>query len=402
MTTLTPVPSDLITGLRTGDEQALEHGFKKMYPSLLAEADSELHDLPAASRVVERAFLQMLSESAADPANANTSLDHAMHQAIAREQSRRAAIRRFDHNEGVAPHAQHAGEAAGPQAAWQHIVDLRHRATEPHVADSKEAQHLAAEHFSAALDHRTRKSIPLLIVGVLLLCGAGYGLLRIDFRPSETFINAQLSASTARSIATASGRIGNASLADGTEMRTAAGSVVKVVNKFGDPLRALSVHGAVSFTVAAAKTPLEIRAGSVALSATEGKLDVSVEDGRPTIVRVVNGAPRVTVGDSSWVAAPGEAFAVDKAIQPASADQLDEAFGWMDGRFVVNGTVREVVAGLRRWYDVDVGIADAAVAALPARSSGSLESLSSALTSLERSAGVTMIWQDRHMLLFRK
>jgi ferric-dicitrate binding protein FerR (iron transport regulator) len=175
------------------------------------------------------------------------------------------------------------------------------------------------------------------------------------------------------------------------------------VNKFGDPLRAISVLGAVSLTIAQDKTPFEIRAKGVAVSAKDGKLDVRADPDRPTVIRVVSGSPTIKFGDSSWVGAAGQSYAFDGVkIRQASSAELDEAFGWMEGRFVVNGTVRDVVAGFRRWYDVDVGMADASVADTPAQVTGSLESLTSAMSSLEKSAKVGMMWQDRHMLLFKK
>jgi hypothetical protein len=74
----------------------------------------------------------------------------------------------------------------------------------------------------------------------------------------------------------------------------------------------------------------------------------------------------------------------------------------MDGRFVVSGTVRDVVDGIRRWYDMDVGIGDNSIADWPAKASGTLESLTPTLASLEKSAKVKMQWQNRQMLLFKK
>jgi ferric-dicitrate binding protein FerR (iron transport regulator) len=406
MTVLThAVPDDLIAGLRTGDDQLIERGFHELFPGLLADADAALHDQASASRVVERAFGRLLAvPPGADPTAVRGALEHEMHQAIVREQSRLAALRRFEHNEHVDHSGQHHTEASTAQVAWSHILDARTRAAQPHVApDAKEAQHLAAEHMSAAMGDRNRWSIPLIIGAVIVLGAGGYALMRVDGRPSDQFITAQLNSSTARTISSSAGRTGNVSLADETAIRIGAGSSVKVVNNYGEKLRAISVQGAVSLAIASQRLPLEIRAKGVALSAADGKLDVRSDDGRPTIVRVVAGAPRITVGDSIWVAAAGQSYAIDGIkLRSATAAEIDESFGWLDGRFVVNGTVREVVAGFRRWYDVDVGIADGSIADSPAQVSASLDSFSSALGALQQSAKVRMIWQDRHMLLFRK
>ena len=406
MTVLThAIPDDLLTGLRTGDEKALEHGFNELFPALLAQADSELHDLPSASRIVERAFLRILSgPPIEDAATFGRLLEEEMHGAIIREQSRLAALRRFEHNEHVGHHEAHHTDGVSAQASWTHIREMRERSAQPRAAhDGKEAQHLAAEHLSAAMSDRRRWSIPIIVFAIVALCAAAYGLTRIDPRPSDAFVTAQLNSSNARTISSAAGRIGNVSLTDETTIRIGAGSSVRVVNNFGDPLRAILVQGAVSLAVAPQKKPFEIRAKNLGVSVTDGKLDVRADPDRPAILRIIAGSPTIKVGDSSWVAAAGQSYAIDgAAIRPATTAELDEAFAWLEGRFVVNGTVRDVVGGFRRWYDVDVGIADNSIADLPAQVSGSLESLTSAMTSLEKSAKVRMIWQDRHMLLFRK
>jgi hypothetical protein len=70
MTVLThSIPSDLMAGIRTGDEQALERGFQEIFPALLKEADEKVHDPATAARVVEKAFLHVLNsrESINDP-----------------------------------------------------------------------------------------------------------------------------------------------------------------------------------------------------------------------------------------------------------------------------------------------------------------------------------------------
>jgi ferric-dicitrate binding protein FerR (iron transport regulator) len=399
------IPADLVAGVRSRDDKVIERGFHELFPALVAEADADLHDQASSARVVERAFIQVMSgDPPPDAAAFDRALNQAIHQAVVREQSRKGALRRFERNEGVA-HVDHKAAHADATQSWQHIKESRERAAAGHVVDPKEGQHAAATHIATKMQEEgTRKwSIPLIIGLVLVMGAVGYGLTRLDTRPSEKFVLAQLNASTARSIATPAGKIGNISLGDGTGMKIAAGSTIKVVNNFGEKLRAVLVKGAASFTITPDKKPFEIRGKDIAVSATEGQVDIRADDNRPGLVRVVAGTPRITVGDSSWIAAPGQTIVVDKGtIRTASAAELDEAFIWMQNRFFVSGTVREVVDGIRRWYDMDVGIGDAAIAELPAQASGTLESLTSTLTSLEKSARVKMVWQNRQMLLFRK
>ena len=398
------IPADLVAGLRTGNESVIERGFHELFPALVAEADAQLHDKASSVRVVERAFQQVLSGT---PPNDAETLDRALtqsiHQAVVREQSRLAALRRFEHNEGVGHHGRHAAEATDAAHAWAHIKDARARAAAGHAVDPKEGQHVAAAHLAAAMDRDHRKwSIPLIVGAIIVLSVAGYGVSKIDPRPSEKFVLAQLNATTARAINTPAGQVGNISLSDGTAMRIAAGSQLKVVNNFGETLRAVLVRGTASFTIAPDKKPFELRGKDVAISANEGKVDFRAEDNRPALVRVVAGSPRITVGDSSWVAAAGQTFVMENGIRQASAGELDEAFAWMDGRFSAAGSIREVVGAIRRWYDMDVGIGDNSIAEWPATATGTLESLTSTIASLEKSAKVKMVWQNRQMLLFRK
>lgn len=399
------IPADLVAGVRTRDDQAIERGFQELFPSLIAQADADLHDKASSARVVEKAFLQVMSgDPPADAAAFDQALSQAIHQSVVREQSRLAALHRFERNEGVAHHAAHA-EASDAANSWKHIQEARTRAAATHApVDAAQARHAAASHVAMAGGGRENKKwfIPLLI-GVLLVGGGAYGITRMDLRPSEQFVISQLNSSQAKTMGTRAGQVGTMSLADGSTLKVAAGTQLKLNQGFGEKLRAVLIKGGASFKVAADKKPLEIRAKDIAVSATDGQVDVRADENRPGLVRIVAGTPRITVGDSSWVAAAGQTVVVDKgAIRTASADELDEAFAWMEGRFLVNGTVRDVVTAIRRWYDMDVGIGDNSIAELPARASGTLESLTPTLASLEKSAKVKMQWQNRQMLLFKK
>src|SRR5207253_2876805 len=82
------IPAELVAGVATGDDQSIERAFHSLFPALVAQADADLHDKASSSRVVERAFLQVMS--GAPPANAQAfdeALGQAIHQAVVREQS---------------------------------------------------------------------------------------------------------------------------------------------------------------------------------------------------------------------------------------------------------------------------------------------------------------------------
>lgn len=401
------IPPDLMEGLRTGDEQALEQGFLALFPILVNEADEDLHDRSSASRVAERAMLQIIGAASpiTSPESLGAALEQAMHQAVVREKSRLAALRRFDHNEGMDHREHHAPTDVDPAKAWERFRHARnHSASENARPSAAEMKHVAAVHMADAMNDKRKWSIPLIIVGVLALCVAAFGLMRIDLRPGEKFITSELTSATARVIRSGNGQVGDLSLADGTGARLAAGSTLRVSKGIANDLRAASLDGAGSFTFAAAERPFELRVKDVAVSAAGGQIDVRAYGAKPTLIRVVSGTPEMRVGDSTWIAAAGQSFAVPGAgtIRPATDAELEEAFGWMEGRFVVNGTIQDVVAAFRQWYDADVGIGDASIADWPAQVTGSLESLSSSMSSLEKSAKVKMQWVNRRMLIFRR
>jgi ferric-dicitrate binding protein FerR (iron transport regulator) len=395
------IPADLVGALRARDEQAIERGFHQVFPALVAEADALLNDKASASRVAEKAFMQIMASPPADIAALEQAFNQTIHQIAVREQSRLGALKRFDHNEGVGHAAKR--EAGDSKQAWAHIKDTRARAAAGHHVDAKEGQHTSAAHMAAAMQEKSRTGQVALIAGAILVVAlAGYGLTKMDSRPSEKFVMGQLNASTARAIGTPRGKVGNVSLADGSEMKIAAGSNIRTVASFGEKLRAVLVTGAASFTIAADKKPFELRGKDIAVSATEGKVDIRADDNRPGLVRIVAGTPTITIGDSTWVAAAGQSYVSDKGIRAATPDELEEAFSWMDNRFVVNGTLREVTDGIRRWYDMDVGIGDNSIADWPAKATGTLDSVTSVIRSLEKSSKVKMQWQGRQMLLFRR
>src|SRR4051794_40542078 len=121
------IPTDLVAGVRSRDDTVIERGFHELFPTLVAEADADLHDKASSARVVERAFLQVMSgDPPTDAAAFDRALSQAIHQSVVREQSRLAGLRRFEHNEGV-----HKSHQAGPTDAahsWNHILEARIRA----------------------------------------------------------------------------------------------------------------------------------------------------------------------------------------------------------------------------------------------------------------------------------
>lgn len=406
-----PIPRDLLEGFQTGDEQALEHGFLQIYPSLTSEVAGELDDSAATARVVERAFLHVLDDrrSITDA----DSLDHALHQAlhssVVREQSRRAALDRFEHNEGVTRRGRRS-PAPQPDAnqVWGRIQSARDEASvdfsQSRQSAAAEAQHRAAAHMTQAISRRSKWAMPAIVLGLLALCAGGYGLSRLGTGPSEPDIQRALASPLARTRTAASGQIGNVTLPDETIVKLGAGSSLRTGAGFGESLRALSLTGTASFTVAPWSVPFELRTNRVAISLLSGRVDVGAESPASTLVRVNDGQVRLTTSDSSWTATAGQSFLISttEAVRAARAFEVEESLGWIDGRFVANGSVGDVVVKMQRWYGADIAIGDASIVDRHASVTGLLSSLPTTLKSLEEASDVRMIWTDGRMMLFRK
>jgi transmembrane sensor len=192
-------------------------------------------------------------------------------------------------------------------------------------------------------------------------------------------------------------------MGDQTIVKLGAGSQLRVSPDFGTTLRAVSLNGTASFAVApAAEVPFELRANGVAMSLSAGKIDVRSDSLAPTLVRVPDGQVRVKAGDSSWTAASGQSFVVETngKIRVPTSLEIDDALGWIEGRFAASGSVKDVVAKVNRWYGANLGIGDASIAARPASAAGSLDSLKATIKTLEKSSKVQMVWTKGRMMLF--
>src|SRR4051812_34981920 len=98
------IPQDLLDGIRNGDDAAIERGFRAIFPSLVAEATQLAESPSAAGPIIGKAFLKVASsgKSIESMAALDAALHAAIHEAAVRDRSRRAAVHRFEHNEGVA------------------------------------------------------------------------------------------------------------------------------------------------------------------------------------------------------------------------------------------------------------------------------------------------------------
>jgi transmembrane sensor len=156
-------------------------------------------------------------------------------------------------------------------------------------------------------------------------------------------------------------------LADGTRVRLAPGSQVRVAADFGKGRRDVYLEGEGYFEVVHdASRPFTVYAGntsvrdigtafSVRSYAADSAVQVVVREGEVAVA----GVGRLRAGDMGRVFSTGEAT-VRRAVD------VESHLSWTSGRLVYTDTpLADVLEDLRRWYGVDVQLADSGNASLP-------------------------------------
>ncbi len=112
-------------------------------------------------------------------------------------------------------------------------------------------------------------------------------------------------------------------------------------------------------------------------------------------VSVREGTVTLKSGKQSSIVPVNQSMVVDRtAIRPATADEQTQAFGWVDGHVTVeHRQLRDVVAQLTRWFNLDVKVPDLALLDRDASFSASLDSSRAAISQVEKSANVKFAYE---------
>jgi len=166
-------------------------------------------------------------------------------------------------------------------------------------------------------------------------------------------------------------------LSDGSRVTLAPESRLHIAAGFGDRVRSLALDGEAEFEIVHDSTrPFSVRAGAAVIRDIGTRFDLRAYPADSgTRVAVAEGA--VTIGSAfadSTAAMPtgegilvrrGEVGRLDAQGHAATAMIGSDAefFGWTQGRLVfVRAPLRDVLASIGRWYDVDIRIPDASLA----------------------------------------
>jgi ferric-dicitrate binding protein FerR (iron transport regulator) len=156
-------------------------------------------------------------------------------------------------------------------------------------------------------------------------------------------------------------------LPDGTRVHLAPGSQLRAATDFGAERRDVYLEGEAYFEVVHDEhRPFTVFAGNTSTRDIGTAFSVRAYPQDSTVTVIVregevalSGAGRLRAGDVGRVSAEGRAI-VQRGVQ------VDSLLDWMHGRLALtDAPLRDVVQDLRRWYDVDVELADSSIGSLP-------------------------------------
>lgn len=165
-------------------------------------------------------------------------------------------------------------------------------------------------------------------------------------------------------------------LSDSSEVILASASRLVVAADYGSGSRTVDLEGEALFRVRHdAARPFRVRAGRVIaedlgtefvvrrLGATDHeRVRVAVREG---VVAVHSGSAS-SAGGGDTLRARDVAIASDSGVAVRRDQDLDAYFAWTRGQLVFDNTpLSEVAAELSRWFDLDIAIADSAIANRP-------------------------------------
>jgi ferric-dicitrate binding protein FerR (iron transport regulator) len=375
------VDSATIKALRKSDVSALERIHRAAYAAIVAEGTKQTGDAAAGSAVAELAMIQLWENrgNIENPAELDQAIHAAVRSATMREQRRRAANKDTSTTPGTVDSAwtkisaevsKGPGGFAGPKHATPRVK----------VAKPKS-------------DGGGRGG--LIAVGVLLVIGAAYGAYYVTQHGTHDMAASSYSLPDAKAVAVTPGQRGNLPLGPGDTV--AIGSDTKIVEggDYGTKVRAVKVDGSASFHVSNG-LHFEVSAKNASIITTGGVFGVrDYSDDPAVIVRVKEGEVTVDGGKESRTVTAGKALAIakDGTLSEPTADAVEQAFSWTDGKLTFTNVPLKVVMGeMARWYNTPVTAKDTSLYSRPVTMSVELTSSKDAIAALEQSANVKFVY----------
>lgn len=275
-------------------------------------------------------------------------------------------------------------------AVWRSVVDLTAASQDPVQVAVPQAPHRRQRTPGAA---SRRLSLGVALAGGAVLTAVGGAWLVIQHPwTALTWVAGH----ETRSFATASGERSALTLEDGTQVTLAPQSRLRVAAGFGVETREVTLEGEAVFTaVHDAKRPFVVRTAQAVMRDLGTTFDVQAYRGAAT-TRVVVAEGRVAVRGVSLAAGQVAVLGSQGPAQVTSGAQVDDYLAWRTGRLVFDATpVPDVLITLARWYDVDVRVADPALAARHVTATYTNAPLDEVLTSLAATLGARVVRAGR-------
>ena len=240
-----------------------------------------------------------------------------------------------------------------------------------------------------------RRGRTLAAASVVLAAALAYGTL-VDRVPK-----ARALATDKNTYVTGAGERSDLLLADGTRVRLAPGSQVRVAADFGTARRDVYLDGEGYFEVVHDESrPFTVYAGntsvrdigtafSVRSYAADSSVQVVVREGEVAVA----GVGRLRAGDMGRVSSTGEST-VRRAVD------VESQLSWTSGRLIYDDAPLDaVLEDLHRWYGADVELADTAIAHLPFTGTLANVAPNEAVAQVAATMGLLVEVDGQHVIL---
>lgn len=205
--------------------------------------------------------------------------------------------------------------------------------------------------------------VPLSAIAAVAVFAIGVaGFLSLRDRPTQ-----QIAPSAARMVATGIGVIDSLQLPDGTKVILGPRSSITIAANYGLPRRDVEVSGDAYFDVVHdASKPFTIRASGALIEDLGTRFTVRTDAAEGVAVSVSQGSVSlqdVNTNGHGIVLRPGDHGTVLPNGQTVNRRGTQEDMAWMRGRLVFReAPIDEVIASLKRWYGLELKVADESLA----------------------------------------
>ncbi|MEO7085886.1 MAG: hypothetical protein ABI442_19585 [Gemmatimonadaceae bacterium] len=401
MSTSVP-PGDGGTQSAIADESALKRLFDAHYAEEVESAKSQLGDATAlAPRVVETAFANAWTQRATlnNDASVAAFLTDEVHHGSARALSRRAAAHRFgthggrDEPGGSAKSDSPAADAARSWAEIQKSIHAGEHSDEAHAAFADAGRKDAASHMKNVA---TKKSwvVPVAL-GVVVLAGLGAAGLYLDRAGEDDAILTAVGSTTLQPVITSNtGQLGNTTLSDSVKVHIGPDSKIFEPDGFPSKIHAIRFEGTAQFDVPPLANDKALKFHVIAdkthfIGDGASFVIYAYPADSNAMVLVKKGSVTVKNDKSTQVVGENQSLLVDASgMHPIPAPQQAVAFGWVDGKVTSNKHLRDAIATMTRWFNMDIKVPDVPLLDRDASFVVPLDSSGAAIAQIEKSANV--------------